>query len=120
MTKQNDVSELPKLPSVYRYENFFQVHINEEGRWVYNILKGINVFPANNSSVEDEYIVVSNDTWYLISYKYYKTMDLWWLVCEYNQIKDATKKPNPGDTLKLLKSDYVWPVISNLNLQINN
>lgn len=120
MTKQNDIPELPKLSSVYRYENFFNVYPDQIGRYAYNILKGINIFPAKNSSIEDDYNVVFNDTWYLISYNYYKTTDLWWLVCEYNQIKDPTKKPEIGTTLKLLKSNYVWPVISNINLQLNS
>jgi hypothetical protein len=45
-------------------------------------------------------------------------MDLWWLVCEYNQIKDATKIPETGTILKLLKKELVWPIISELRKQI--
>jgi hypothetical protein len=47
-------------------------------------------------------------------------MDLWWLVCEYNQIKDPTKMPEVGTTLKLLKSEYVSPVLKQLKLQVNS
>lgn len=118
--KQNDISDLNKLSSLYRYENFFNVYKdNSTGSYFYNLLRGINIFPAQDSSIEQSYTTTFNDTWYLISYKYYNTMDLWWLVCEYNQIKDPTKMPEVGTTLKLLKADYVWPVLSQLNLQIN-
>ena len=118
--KQDNISSLPDLPSLYRYENFFNVYQNDDGSYFYNLLANINVFPAKNTSVEDTYVTKGNDTWYLISYNYYNTMDLWWLVCEYNQIRDATTLPEVGTTLKLLKSQYVWPVIQQLNLQLNS
>jgi hypothetical protein len=85
----------------------------------YNILRNINLFPAQNSEVEDDYNTTFNDTWLLISYKYYNTIDLWWLVCAYNQIKNPVKMPPPGTQLKLLKPKYVATVLSELNKQIN-
>ena len=118
--KQIDYSDLPKLSSLFRYENFFNVYTDTNGVKFYNLLKGINIFPAADSSLEDVYVTEASDTWYSISYKYYNTMDLWWLVCEYNQIHDPTKMPINGTVLKLLKPEYVWPVITQLNLQLNS
>ena len=118
--KQEDFSDLPPLNSYYSYENFFNIYSDKDNTKFYNLLRNINIFPAKDSSVEDEYIIQPNDTWYLIAYKYYNTMDLWWLVCEYNQIKDAAKMLQSGTKIKLLKSEYVWPVINNLNSQLNN
>jgi hypothetical protein len=120
--KQNNISDLPKLSSLYRYENFFNVYTDNSNNdaYFYNLLRGINIFPANDSSLEEDYITKYNDTWYLISYHYYGTTDLWWLVCEYNQIKNPTQMPEVGTKIKLLKSSYVWPVIQQLNLQINS
>jgi hypothetical protein len=46
-------------------------------------------------------------------------MDLWWIICEYNNIKDATKMPEIGIKLKLLKSDYIWFIIQELNRQFS-
>lgn len=117
MKKQIDFADLPKL-SLYRYENFFNIYEDENKIRFYNLLKSINILPANDSSIETEYIVRPNDTWVYISYKVYNTMDLWWLVCEYNQIKDATKKPETGKKIKILKKELVWPVISELRRQI--
>lgn len=118
MNKQEDYNDLPKL-SLYRYENFFNVYEEIDNTKFYNLLRSINIFSAKDSSAEDEYSVVPNDTWVYISYKYYGTMDLWWLVCEYNQIKDATSIPQPGVILKLLKKELVWTIISELKKQIN-
>ena len=114
---QNRFSNLPKLNSLYRYENFFNVYQDNNGYYFYNLLRNITVLPADNTSIEDSYTTKFNDTWYLISYNYYGTMDLWWLVCEYNQIKDSTTMPTLGTKLKLLKSQYVSPVLQQLNLQ---
>jgi hypothetical protein len=117
--KQSDFTDLPDL-SFYRYENFFNIYKDSDQTKFYNLLRSINVFPANDSSVEDEYDVQPDDTWISISYKYYKSVFLWWLVCEYNQIKNPTVMPEFGTKLKLLKSQYVWSIINELNRQINN
>jgi hypothetical protein len=116
--KQNEYTDLPKL-SMYRFENFFNVYSDVNDFKFYNILKNISLFPSDNSSVEIPYIVKYNDTWGLISYKNYNTIDLWWLVCSYNQIQNPVKMPTPGTQIKILKSDYVGAVILELNKQIN-
>lgn len=115
--KQSDYNDLPKL-STYRYENFLHIYEDEYKNKFYNLLRTINIFPANNSSAEDEYLVENGDTWVYISYKFYKTMDLWWFVCEYNQIKNPTKLPEAGKKIKILKPDLVWTVISEINRQL--
>jgi hypothetical protein len=117
--KQFDFKDLPQL-SVYRYENFLNIYDDTGGNRFYNLLRSINILPADNSSAEEEYYVNLNDTWLLISYKYYGTIYLWWLVCEYNRIQDASEMPEVGTKLKLLKKELVAPVISNLIKQINN
>lgn len=116
--KQSDFTDLPKL-SIYRYENFLNIYNDPDGTRFYNLLKSINVFPATNSSVEDTYRINLNDTWLLISYNYYGTIYLWWLVCEYNRISNPTIQPQPGTQIKLLKKEYVASVINALNNQNN-
>jgi hypothetical protein len=105
--------------STYRFENFLNMYTDSNGFDFYNLLRNINVFPANNTQAEDSYTISYNDTWALISYKYYNTMDLWWLVCIYNQINNPVVLPQPGTKIKLLKSNYVSTVISELLNQIS-
>ncbi len=114
--KQNSFKDLPKIPS-YRYENFFNIYSDKDGFNFYNILKSVNVFPSKNSEAEDLYNTTFNDTWHLISYKYYNTMDLWWLVCAYNQIKNPVVMPPVGTQIRLLKSAFVSKIIRALNNQ---
>ena len=117
MNNQNNIKDLPKI-SLYRYENFFNVYKDDNDFYFYNLLRSINLFPANNTEVEDTYHIKFNDTWPLISYNYYNTMELWWLVCAYNQIQNPVKMPSPGTQIKLLKSSYVGTIISELDKQI--
>ena len=116
---RNDVTGLPKI-SLYSFENFLNVYTDDStGKNFYNLLRSINVFPADNSDVEDTYIIKPSDTWVSISYKYYNTLDLWWLVCCYNQITNPTSMPEYGTVIKLLKSKYVGTVLNELQKQIN-
>jgi hypothetical protein len=116
---QSDFEDLPKL-SLYRYENFLNIYTDTDGTRFYNLLRSINIFPANDSSAEDAYTVKLNDNWLLISYKYYGTVYLWCLVCVYNRISNPSVQPKAGTIIKLLKKELVWPIISNLNQQISN
>ena len=116
--KQDNFPDLPII-SGYRYENFLNIYSDNDGFKFYNLLCSVNLFPASNSNAEDDYVVRYHDTWALISYQYYNTMDLWWLVCAYNQIQNPVKRPAPGTVLKLLKSDLVSTVITNLNKQLS-
>ena len=106
-----------KLPYT-RFEKFLTTYQDDEGFVFYNLLRNINILPADDSLVEDEYIVKPKDTWINIAYKYYDNMNLWWLVCEYNQTKDPTKMPKMGTKLKLLKIEFVNSIITELNRQI--
>jgi nucleoid-associated protein YgaU len=116
--KQNQFEDLPTL-SPYRFENFFNVFEDENGEKFYNILKSINIFPANDDNVETTHRTLPQDTWVSISYKFYNTIELWWLICAYNQIKNPVKRPESGTLLKILNKQYVGLVLRQLNLQVN-
>lgn len=117
----NDGIQNPlKNLSVYRFENFFNVYNDDETKTTfYNILKNISVYPANDNTIDIEYQTKEGDTWPYISYKFYSTTDLWWLVCEYNRISNPIDFPENGTTLKILKSDYVYVVLNELKKQLN-
>lgn len=116
--KQKNIPDLPEI-SFFRYENFFNLYQLQDGNYFYNLLASVNIFPATDSSLEDAHIVKPQETWVYLSYKYYNTMDLWWLVCAYNQVINPTKMPEVGTTIKFLKSNYVGLILEELNKQIN-
>ncbi len=116
--KQSNIDSTPSL-SDFRYENFLNVYKDSNGQYFYNLLQNVSVIPPDSDVVHDFYTVGSNETWVLISYKYYKTIELWWLICAYNQIIEPGNFAKSGTVLKLLKPEYVSAVISALNQQVN-
>lgn len=112
---------LPDLNlSFYRFENFFKIYKDDHTQELFfNIIKSINIFPTNNSDIEIEYYISNVDTWYLISYKHYKTIELWWLICCYNNIKNPMVLPELGSPIKILRPEYVGFVLQELQRQLN-
>lgn len=118
MSTQNQIADLPKL-SIYRYENFFNIYTDEKSSMrFYNLLRNINVFPATDTIIEEDYSIEYGDSWYYISYKKYNTIDLWWIICAYNQIQNPLNIPENGTKIKILKAEYVHLVINELFAQI--
>ena len=118
--KQNQFEDLPTL-NAFRYENFFNIYEDTDTKErFYNILRSINIFPANDDNVEISYRTMPQDTWVSISYKHYNTIDLWWLICVYNGITNPVLMPDPGFLLRILKKEYVGLVLNQLKAQVNS
>ena len=119
MQTQNEIEDLPTL-SKYRYENFFNVYTDGDSNMrFYNLLRNINIFPADNTSIEDVYTIQYSDSWGNISFKLYQTIELWWLICAYNQIDNPIIMPEAGTKIKYLKPEYVYTVLTEITKQIN-
>ena len=78
------------------------------------MLRAINIISSNNQDIEEVYPIKPSDTWASLSHKFYKTIDLWWLICTYNQIVDASTMPETGTIIKILKPEYVGYVLQQL------
>lgn len=110
--KQNDIEILPTL-KITRLENLFEVYTDNNDRYFYNLLKTIHFDEKSTpQNIYKYYTVMNGDTYTYISYKTYSTIDLWWLVCAFNNIKDPTKMPEPGTQLKILFSEYVSNILT--------
>lgn len=113
--KQNDIQELPALESS-RFENIFNIHQTDTGEYYYNILNSITFNVDDLSpSIYTIYTVAVGDTYPLISYKKYSTINLWWLICSVNNIKDSTKLPEPGTLLRIIDKDVVVNILAKIN-----
>lgn len=99
--KQNEISALPKL-DIERIENIFNVYQTEEEtgkKYYYNILQTI-AFPQNlPPTMFQAYNIQRNDTWPLISFKFYNTPNLWWLILLANNIVNPIKFPDFGEEI---------------------
>jgi hypothetical protein len=111
---QNNISTLQSLARE-RYENIFKLHIDEDGRYFYNLIQNV-IFPDNlPDGFFNSYDVVPGDTLPFISYKIYRSIHLWWVICLVNKIDNPTIKLEPGTKLKILKDDTVKLLIRELN-----
>lgn len=115
--KQNNIPTLPTL-SQLKLENLFNVY-NNGSNYFYNLIGTVNIPQDLDAETYVDYTVPANNMpWTLISYKVYSTIDLWWLICSINNIKDPTKFPTAGTVLKVLTPDYVSSILEAIK-QVN-
>ena len=113
--KQNTVADLPSL-NITRYERLFDIYEDKNNIYYYNILKTINFDQSNMSpDIYTIYTTTAGDSYPLISYKKYQTIDLWWLICSFNNISDPTKLPEPGTQLKVLGVELINNILNNIS-----
>lgn len=111
--KQNQIEELPKLNSE-NLESIFNVYQEQNGMYFYNLLQTIH-FPYNlPANLFTSYNIKQGDTWPYISYKAYKTPNLWWIILLANNIQDPTIKLKPGVTIALPVQSVVKEVLSQI------
>ena len=70
-----------------------------------NSLNHLSINFLNTDDLSPEayvtYEICTGDSWTNISYKFYATIELWWLICKFNNIKDPLKMPVPGEYIKI-------------------
>jgi hypothetical protein len=108
--------EAPKL-SIYNMASVFNYYRDDDGFDFFNILKRINlnIDSYDDKEVFSEYLVLPSDTYTKISYSYYGTIELWWLICLVNKINNPFKKPEPGFKIYLLRPAYAMRVLDSIN-----
>lgn len=112
--KQNLIRELPNL-HIENYENIFNVYQNEDGLYYYNLLNTVQFPPNLPSSLFESYVTRTGDTWPFISYKVYKTPNLWWLILLANNIQNPLAEIKNGAVLLIPVKQVVQEVLAQLS-----
>ena len=116
--KQNQVNDLKTL-KVENLENIFNVYSDDDSKYFYNILQSV-VVPSNlPKGYYNEYIIQEEDTWPYISYKAYRTPNLWWVIVSANDIINPTGKLVTGTKIRILKSEVIKSIIEQITVQEN-
>jgi len=112
-------SELPKLDSIPtdRFENIFKMY-TENKYYFYNILKTLNIPEELDESLFFNFEVPNTMAWHILSYKLYRSTDLWWLIAVINDIKNPVILPQGGDILKVIQQGRINEVLSLINSQL--
>lgn len=70
-----------------------------------------NVSSLNNNSFYELYEVDNEDFLDNISFKFYNTAQLWWVICIVNNITNPFEEIYPGKVLRILKSSYIYNIL---------
>ena len=84
-------------------------------------LSATYVGQLQNLVVQEQYILQPQDVPFpdLISYRYYKTTDYWWLLCMFNGTIDPIWDMNPGQTWQIPTYKSIQSVLSKSALNLN-
>ena len=116
---QNDIPDLESIGS-NRFENIFNVEKTEtNGYYFYNILKTVRLVVDD---LDEKYYFKFNVNRIIpytsLSYIFYDTIDLWWLICVINNIDNPVEFIDPGTTIKVIKKQHVSTVVSAIKNQL--
>ena len=115
---QNYIADLPNL-EVYRYENIFKVYqMKDKNFYFYNIIKNVKVPQDISNQLFDLVTLKNNTPLTTLSYQVYGTTYLWWLICLLNNIQNPFDINNSGKQLKILKQQYLKPVLNAIKQQL--
>jgi hypothetical protein len=109
-----NVENLEKLDP-YKFENFLRIYENQDGQYFYNLLStSINIDQELTPAAYYEISVRSSVPWTTLSYNEYRTIHLWWLIMEVNNIKNPLDYPTPGTKLRILFPQYAKYVLDKI------
>lgn len=57
---------------------------------------------------------MDTDRWDTISQKFYQTPFLWWIIANYNNVKDPFKELIPGNTIRIIKPEIMVQILHKL------
>lgn len=100
----------------YDMANLFIQFLDKNNNMVYNINDSVALnFLDPSDSLVSIYLVGDKDTFQTISYKFYGTTRLWWLVARLNNVSNAFNRPKSGSYLKILNPSLISTISSQLS-----
>ena len=80
--------------------NLFDV-VNKGPKSYYNLCRGLRFENVDkmDPSHYNLYTVSEGDSWTGISFKHYQTVELWWLICKFNGVKNPFDELKPGSLI---------------------
>lgn len=100
--------------------NMFNVYPKVENgitHLIYNLNRGLTITGVKDipAIYLDYHTVKEGETLNIISYKWYGTISLWWVIAKINNIVDATQTLEAGRSLYILKLDAVNTILNTLS-----
>lgn len=116
---------IPNIPELKNFSlaktnmaNIFSIVKDKNNNYVFNINDTLNIQPTDTST--NYYIihyVHNKESYQSISFYYYGTTRLWWIITKFNNIQNVIDLPKPGTALKILKpemKDFILNSMQNI------
>ena len=105
------------LPVTSRLRMFNILQETETNEYFMNIFRNYKIadYVKGNNVYFELYTCEEEDWWDNISYKYYNTEKLWWLVCEMNDITNPYEEMDEGLQVKVLKETYLYNIFKTIS-----
>lgn len=101
--------------------NMFDILQDSDNNYLINIFKSyiLDDRLLENPDLFHLYTIKNDDWWDQISYKYYGTPKLWWLITMVNRINNPFEDYNETDIIKILKREYLYDMIKSIKKMRN-
>jgi len=78
-----------------------------------NIFRSYNVNDSafDNERLYDQHEIEETDFFDNLSYKYYNSDGLWWVIAMTNKIVNPFEELEPGQSIKILKPNHVYKIL---------
>jgi hypothetical protein len=107
---------------IERYENIFNMYqfdnSNGDTYVFYNILSKISLPSDLDENIFDFYKITGKMPLTTLSYIFYRTQHLWWLIMVINNIKNPVKNIEAGSVIKIIKREYLDSIFESLKNKI--
>ena len=101
ITNQNIETKLP-------------VETDKNGMPYINLMSNVSIPYNINPLFYTIYQPTQNESFQTISYKFYGTIKLWWLICKTNHLLNITEGAAVDVPLKIIKKEYVYDILKEL------
>lgn len=101
--------------SITRTYNIIEIFNNKEkyyNIWNHYVIDG----DKGNYSYFDIYVVKEKSFWENISYEKYGTIDYWWIIAFFNDIRNPFESLHVGQKLRILKPEFIPMLLQSMRV----
>jgi hypothetical protein len=117
--KQFEIEPIREVLKRESLANLFNVYDEPklgDNHKTYSVNRTVNfeAIATASPSIVSKYQITLNDAWTSISFKFYGTENLWWIICKTNGIIDPTASPVDGDVINIIKQEFLQTILSEI------
>lgn len=95
-------------------ETKIPIEEDKNGMLYFNLMTRVSIPYNMNPLFYTIYNPTKNESFQTISYKFYGTIKLWWLICETNRLYNITNGADENVPLKIIKKEYIYQILKEL------